>query len=150
MGRSLLRPALSDRVRQFTTIRALYTPPSAGPCGGVPEVVMPCCCLRIIDDLARWESCGMPSAWHSPATRCLGTAWSRRPHVVTAPARITPSTHKLLLIATTPGRAFSRGARPTPTDHLPMLAPGTPTPNPLILGRLFRLVADRCDDLSFS
>jgi hypothetical protein len=48
-----------------------------------------------------------------------------------------------------PGRAFSRGARPTPTDHLPMLAPGTPTPNPLILGRLFRLVMDRCDDLGF-
>ena len=66
----------------------------------------------------------------------------RRSHVETAPARITSSTHKLLLIATTPGRAFSRGARPTPTDHLPMLAPGTPTPNPLILGLPFRLVAD--------
>jgi hypothetical protein len=28
--------------------------------------------------------------------------------------------------------------------------PGTRTPNPLILGPLFRLVADRCDDLGFS
>jgi hypothetical protein len=28
--------------------------------------------------------------------------------------------------------------------------PGTRTPNPLILGLLFRLVADRCDDLGFS
>ena len=55
-----------------------------------------------------------------------------------------------LLIATTIGRAFSRGARPTPTDHLPMLAPGTRTPKPLILGQLFRLVADRCHYLELS
>lgn len=79
----------------------------------------------------RWDSAGS-----------IFPARCRRSHVVTAPARITSSTHKLLLIATTPGRAFSRGARPTPTDHLPMLAPGTPTPNPLILGLPFRLVAD--------
>jgi hypothetical protein len=35
------------------------------------------------------------------------------------------------------------------TDHLPMLAPGTPTPEPVILGPLFRLIVDRCDDLGF-
>jgi hypothetical protein len=142
--------AVSGHVRLFTVIRALYAPWRPAPCGGVPEVAMPCCCLRIMDDLARWESCGMPSAWHSPATRCLGAAWCRRSHVVTAPARITPSTHKLLLIATTPGRAFSRGARPTPTDHLPMLAPGTPTPNPLILGPWSWLFVDSTGYLRLS
>jgi hypothetical protein len=61
-----------------------------------------------------------------PPRRC------QRPHVVTPPARISSTTQNLsLLIATTAGRDFSRGARPTPTDHLPTLALGTQTPNPL-------------------
>jgi hypothetical protein len=55
-------------------IRAL----APGPCGGVREVVLPCCCLT---ELARRKPCGIPSAWHSPTTRCPGgsTPLNHRP-----------------------------------------------------------------------
>lgn len=52
MYQSSLRPALSHRVRLFTTSRTL----APGPCGGVPKAVMSCCCLTTMDDLGRWES----------------------------------------------------------------------------------------------
>ena len=32
-------------------------------------VVMPFCCLATTSDLARWESCGIPSTWRSPTAR---------------------------------------------------------------------------------
>ena len=78
-------------------------------------------------------------AGRSPQRRC------RRPQVVTALAGISFSTCKLPVIATTAGWAFSRGAQPTPTDHLPMPASGTQTLNPLIVGLLFRWGASWLD-----
>jgi hypothetical protein len=54
------------------------------------------------------------------------------------------------MVALAPSRERRRQAPLTPPARRGRSpAEGAATPNPLILGRLFRLVADRCDDLGF-
>ena len=48
------------------------------------------CYLMTTDDLARWELCGIPSAWRSPTARCSGGSPRRdrrRSHVALPPGR---------------------------------------------------------------
>jgi hypothetical protein len=81
---------LRSVLRAGDCLQLVTVPSRVGPCGGVPEIVMPFRCLTTMDDLARWEPCGIPSTWRSPTARRPGGSPRRDrqwPRVALPPGR---------------------------------------------------------------